>query len=161
MAPPKGNQFWKARSSHGRKPIWEDPEVLREACLEYVQWVEDNPLGEAITYQGEVMSEPVPKMRAMTIGGMCVFLGIIQETWQEYRKKDGFTVVTREIDEIIRMQKFEGAAAGMLNPNIIARDLGLIDKKELGSDPDRPIRAITTEMAADEATALYKSMIDD
>jgi hypothetical protein len=36
-----------------------------------------------------------------------------------------------------------------------------VDKKELGSDPDRPIRAITTEMAADEATALYKSMIDD
>jgi hypothetical protein len=30
-------------------------------------------------------------------------------------------------------QKFSGAAAGLLNPNIIARDLGLADKSEIAS----------------------------
>ena len=32
---------------------------------------------------------------------------------------------------VIRTQKFEGASAGLLNANIIARDLGLSDKTEL------------------------------
>jgi len=34
---------------------------------------------------------------------------------------------------VIYRQKFEGASADMLNPNIIARDLGLADKKDLSS----------------------------
>lgn len=38
------------------------------------------------------------------------------------------------VEQIIRQQKFEGAAAELLNPNIIARDLGLADKKVLGGD---------------------------
>ena len=46
MAAPVGNQFWKARSSHGRKPIFESPEKLLEACAEYFVWVEANPLWE-------------------------------------------------------------------------------------------------------------------
>ena len=56
MAAPKGNQFWKARSSHGRKPIFPTPDALWEACQEYFQWVEDNPLKETrpFAYQGEV-----------------------------------------------------------------------------------------------------------
>ena len=161
MAAPKGNRFWEARSSHGRKLLWESSDELREACYEYIGWVEENPLGEAVTYQGKVMDKDLPKMRAMTLGGMCIFLGINQETWAEYRKRDGYTVVTKEIDEIIRTQKFEGAAAGMLNPNIIARDLGLVDKKEHGSDPKRPLVAIGSDMPAAEATALYKTLLDD
>lgn len=130
MAAPKGNQFWKARSKHGRNPIWDDPEKLREACYEYIQWYEDHPLEEAVTYQGEVMKKPVPKMRAMTVGSLCIFLGITKETWSQYRAAKDFSDVTKEIDEIIRAQKFEGAAAGMLNPNIIARDLGLSEKQD-------------------------------
>jgi len=128
MPAPKGNQFWKARSSHGRKPLWDDPAQLQEACHEYVEWVEANPLKEAVVYQGEVVKDELPKMRAMTVGGLCIFLGITQDTWQDYRKKKDFSLVTKEIDEIIRTQKFEGASAGMLNPNIIARDLGLSEK---------------------------------
>ena len=45
-------------------------------------------------------------------------------------KKDYMSVITR-IEETIYNQKFTGAASGFLNPNIIARDLGLVDKKEV------------------------------
>ena len=62
--------------------------------------------------------------------------------------------------QIIKTQKFEGAAAELLNANIIARDLGLADKKELGGDPTRPIHVIGTEMDQDEATKLYKTIMD-
>lgn len=45
--------------------------------------------------------------------------------------REGFGSVTTRAEEIIRRQKFEGAAAEFLNANIIARDLGLADKSEL------------------------------
>jgi hypothetical protein len=132
MSAPKGNEFWKARSSHGRKPIFETPEALWDACAEYFQWVEDNPLeaSELTTYQGVSKLEKVPKMRAMTITGLCIFLDIASSTWRSWAagKDKDFLAITTRVDEIIRTQKFEGASGGFLNPNIIARDLGLAEK---------------------------------
>lgn len=132
MAAPIGNSFWKQRSSHGRKPIFPDPEILWAACCEYFEWVEANPLKEAqaFAYQGSVTVHELSKMRAMTVSGLCIFLDISQEAWGDYRDREGFSDVTSRVDEIIRTQKFEGASAGLLNANIIARDLGLADKTE-------------------------------
>ena len=72
MAAPKGNQFWKARSKHGRELIFKTPEALWDACVEYFEWVDANPLQEdrPFAYQGAVKHEPVAKMRAMTICGL-------------------------------------------------------------------------------------------
>jgi hypothetical protein len=133
MSAPKGNEFWKARSTHGRKPIFPDAETLWEACVEYFEWVEANPLYEdsVQSYQGNVKHEPLAKMRAMTVTGLCTFLDISLQAWTEYRTRDGFGDVTTRVDQIIRDQKFSGAAAGLLNANIIARDLGLTEKSEL------------------------------
>ncbi len=77
-----------------------------------------------------MVQEPVAKMRAMTIMGLCNFLDIAMATWQEYRGKQDFSAVVSRVEQIIRQQKFEGASADLLNPNIIARDLGLADKQE-------------------------------
>lgn len=133
MAAPVGNQFWKARSSHGRDPIFATPDDLWEAAVEYFQWVDDNPLYEAkaFAFQGDVTVENIPKMRAMTLGGLYLFLDINRSTWVDYSKRKDFSAVTTRVEEIIRAQKFQGAAADLLNANIIARDLGLADKSEL------------------------------
>lgn len=135
MAAPVGNQFWKARSTHGRTPIFADPDVLWAACEEYFAWVEENPLWESkpFAFQGVVTVEAMPKMRAMTISGLCIFLDIARKSWDEYRSRKDFLPVVTRVEEIIRTQKFEGASADLLNPNIIARDLGLADKKDLTS----------------------------
>ena len=134
MAAPKGNQFWKARSSHGPIPIFDGPEPLWEACQEYFQWVEDNPLQEEkpFAFQGKITIAKVNKIRAMTISGLCIFLDINPATWAGWatERKDLSEVIAR-VAEIIRTQKFTGAAADLLNANIIARDLGLADKSEL------------------------------
>jgi hypothetical protein len=135
MAAPEGNQFWKVRSSHGRKPIFAGPDSLWDAAVEYFEWVEANPLKEsqAFAYQGVVTAHELPKMRAMTLSGLCLFLDITRETFGQYRDKQGFSDVTTRIDDVIRTQKFEGASAGLLNPNIIARDLGLAEKSEISA----------------------------
>lgn len=141
MTAPVNNQFWKARSKHGRKPIFSEPETLWGACCEYFQWVVDNPLKrtELVKFQGKAKAIEVPVMRAMTISGLCIFLDIAESTWANYRDRETddelesdetFEQVCAKVDAIIKTQKFEGAAGGELNPNIIARDLGLVDKKD-------------------------------
>jgi hypothetical protein len=141
MAAPVGNQFWKARSSHGRKPIFGSPDELWEACCEYFEWVEANPLYEAKAFasQGIVTTAELPKMRAMTLQGLFLFLDISAQAWTEYRTREGFTEITKQIDDTIRTQKFAGAAAGLLNASIIARDLGLADRQELSGPDGKPI----------------------
>jgi hypothetical protein len=149
MAAPKGNRFWEARSSHGRNPIFKKPDELWTACLEYFEWVEANPLKEekATQYQGVFVKDTVNKMRAMTIGGLCIFLDICQNTWTNYKENEDFLRVINKVEDIIRDQKFSGAAADLLNPNIIARDLGLKDesKREL----DIP-KGITVTLSKDD-----------
>lgn len=133
MAAPKGNRFWEARSTHGRNPKFESPEALWTACCEYFDWVEANPLWEmkAFAYQGDVTQVPIAKMRAMTLGGLIIFLDITRQTWATYKAREDFITVTTRAEEIIYDQKFSGAAADLLNANIIARDLGLKEQSQV------------------------------
>lgn len=133
MAPPLGNKFWEARSSHGRKPLFQSPDDLWSACIEYFQWVEDNPLWEtkSYMYQGAPVQDQIPKMRAMTISGLCLFLDIDESTWRSYKAKDDFSGIVTRAEKVIYNQKFQGAAAEFLNANIIARELGLSDKQDI------------------------------
>jgi len=128
-----GNRFWEARSSHGAKPKFDNPDDLWEACVEYFEWNEDNPLMETkgFAFQGVVTKETFPKMRAMTIAGLCLFLDISRKTWDEWRssRPDLSDIITRS-EAVIFKQKFEGASADLLNGNIIARELGLADKQD-------------------------------
>src|SRR6185503_10392331 len=102
MAAPIGNSFWEARSSHGRKPIFASPEELWIACCEYFTWVEQNPLyeAEAFAYQGMVKLQELPKMRAMTVSSLCIFLDISMSSWQNYREREDFVAITTRVDEI-------------------------------------------------------------
>lgn len=131
----EGNRLWERRSSHGRSPIFETPDELWGACVEYFEWNDENPLFEAkaFSFQGMVTVEELPKMRAMTIAALCIFLDISRSTWDNYRERDDFLGVVTRVEGIIFEQKFAGAAADLLNANIIARDLGLADKKDLSS----------------------------
>lgn len=142
MAAPLGNQFWKARSSHGRNPIFGSPDDLWNAACEYFEWVDANPLYEdkVTSFQGVNTHEPIAKMRAMTVEGLCLFLDISKQAYGEYRLRNGFGDVTSRIDAVIRSQKFAGAAADLLNANIIARDLGLADKSELSGPDGGPVQ---------------------
>jgi hypothetical protein len=136
-----GNRFWEARSSHGRNPIFATPDALWSACLEYFQWVEENPLYEEKVFNGKdgIVRADIAKMRAMTISGLCIFLDIDRKTWDAYRAKTDFLHIVTRAEEIIRDQKFSGAAADLLNANIIARDLGLADKQEHTGKDGGPI----------------------
>ncbi len=86
---------------------------------------------KVFSYQGEIIKANVPKMRAMTISGLCTFLDITRQTWGTFRSMEGFSDVTSRAEDIIYDQKFSGAAADLLNANIIARDLGLKEQSQV------------------------------
>ena len=135
-----GNQFWKLRSRHGRKKIFETPELLWEAACEYFEWVEDNPFRkqEAIK-SGELAGTTmdVTVMRPYTMEGLCHYLGcntgyfydFVKSLNKETKQDKDFSEIVTRIRETVYRQKFEGAASNFLNANIIARDLGLQERR--------------------------------
>lgn len=129
------NYFWQVKYRFGRPPMFETPEALWAAAVEWFRWMEENPLYEekVFHHKGMITRTKVPKMRAMTVDAFCLFLDCSFQNWFEYKRKPEFSEVTQRIEKIIRSQKFTGAAADLLNPNIIARDLGLVDKTESDS----------------------------
>lgn len=138
-AAPKGNQFWKLRTKHGRDKLFSSPEILWQSACEYFQWCDENPLMEEVIEKirvngtgDELSRQQLPKMRPYTWEGLELYLGIysLRDYKTNEKYKDFSQVITR-IEKIIYNQKFSGAAAGFLNSNIIARDLGLADKKDV------------------------------
>lgn len=131
----QGNELWKLSPCFapgpGAKPKFETPEQLILACQAYFQWVQDNPLQEAGVTQGKLSGDAIPKMRAMTQVGLCLFIGITRETWNTYKTHPQFSDIKAAVDAAIFEQKFTGAAAGLLNHQIIARELGLGDKQSI------------------------------
>jgi hypothetical protein len=142
MSAPIGNQFWKLRSKHGRDKLFASPELLWEAAEEYFEWCDENPLME-IDFKGKDADRvELPKMRAYTMHGLCLYLDCNTDYFRQFKKEENnkdFSWVIARIEDIMYNQKFTGAAAGFLNPNIISRDLGLIDKQESKSEVNHTI----------------------
>jgi len=111
--------------------------------------VQDNPLLEEKVFHtnGLITKATVTKMRAMTLDGLCLFLDISFQTWDSWRtsRPDLSDVITR-IERTIRDQKFSGAAADLLNPLIIARDLGLRDKQDVDHTGQLDLTVITRKI---------------
>lgn len=137
MGAPKGNQFWKLRSKHGRDKLFDSPELLWDAACEYFQWCEDNPWEKTETTEkpNGIDVKTTPTARPFTMQGLCLYLDCNTKYFNNFKKqlpeneKDFNYIITR-IEETVYKQKYEGAAVGAFNANIIARDLGLVDKNE-------------------------------
>lgn len=133
MGAPKGNEYYLLRSKDGRDKIFKTPDILLTACNEYFKWCVDNPLKEQtlVKYKDTYELIDLSKMRPFTIHGLCNFIDISIRGFNLYEANKDFIPITTRVRQIIYNQKFEGAASGFLNPNIIARDLGLSEKQDV------------------------------
>lgn len=157
MAAPKGNQFWKVRSSHGVEAIFTEPDKMWDSACEYFEWVDDNPW-EKVETRTKVNGEEyttTPTERPYTIGGLCVFLGVHTKylnnfkTTKTYIENKDFADIITRIEEIIYTQKFEGAAVGAFNATIMSRELGLTDKQEITEKAS--VQIISSNVESDKA----------
>jgi hypothetical protein len=133
MGAPKGHPKW----GNPIKPkIFETPEDLWSSACSYFEWCDENPwIKKDFIKSGDMAGKivDIEIQRPYTLEGMCNFLNISLQTFYNYESKEEyktyFEIATR-IRKIIYNQKFEGAAVGAFNANIIARDLGLADKQD-------------------------------
>lgn len=123
----------------GRPAIYEDAEDLWIECCEYFQWVEDNPiLEEHVAFCGTLdmfgyHETTIPKYRPMIIEGLANHLGISKMQWHRMAEGRGeeFSRVKERADNIIYSTNFALAAAGLINANLISRQLGLMNKMDV------------------------------
>lgn len=172
---PVGNEFYKFVQNPGREKEY-TPAALWDKAMEYFQWVNDNPLirvevGRSGKDFGKQINVPVK--RPYTLGGLCLFLNISRPTFTNYSEGIGYKEyfsICAAIKDIIHNQKFEGAASGFFNPAIIARDLGLVDKREtdVGNKNNQPFQTenktltaeITPDMDEKQASQLYRALLN-
>lgn len=150
----KGPEYWKELKAKGwSKPkAIETPEKMWELFLEYVADVDDNPATKEEQARGgklkidldsvEINDKVVFKVqRPYSWVGFEAFLalkGVICSNLSEYKSNrkggyEAYSEVVACIDKIMYNQKFEGATMGHFNANLIARDLGLAEKREVAA----------------------------
>ena len=133
----EGNKMYLLRQTDGRTKKY-TPEELAEGAAAYFNHTDKNPIYENAIHQrsGEIIK--IPRQRPYTIEGLCNYIGTVKSVLFNYenmkegeaRALDYKNIVTR-IRQICYAQKLEGAACGIFNSNIIARELGLTDKQEI------------------------------
>ena len=138
----QGNQFWMRRAKHGRDALFTDPLKLLQTAQDYLSSVEESPMYRAEWKGGSLVNIPVKRVASLV--GFCEFMDVPLSWWRQFKdsltfknNKD-FSTVMEKIENKFYRQKFEGAASGFFNANIIARDLGLVDHTDVRSD-DKPL----------------------
>jgi hypothetical protein len=153
-------RLWEQRPRLGPYPYYDDPAELWLDCVSYFEWAADNAVLtiDVVKYQGEALVIDIPHPRPMTQMGLCVFLGITHPTWQSWRRREEvFADVVATVDAVIFEQKFTGAAVGLFNPALIARELGLMTKEPEDPllFPPEELPLITRDMSPSEAADIY------
>ena len=159
MAAPTGNSFYLLRSKHGRNRKYESPDSLLEACYEYFTECETNPWykNEALKggdLAGEIIK--IPTARPFTQTGLNIYIGVTRQTWDSYKDNKDFLTVITHVEEIIYTHKFEGAAVGAFNANIIARDLGLKENTDVTTKGESLNDSDINKLTIDERLQLLR-----
>lgn len=109
----------------------------------YFTWCDDHPLKKEQVYQykGSVVRTDSNLVRPYTKTGLATFFGISTAKLNNLRNRgDDWADAMDMIEQVIYTQKFENAAANLLNASFISRDLGLADKQELSGPNGGPIK---------------------
>lgn len=121
------------------------PQEIIEGAIEYFEWNEENPIitEEHSHFKGEAIPYDVNKKRAVSLGRCILRLGLCHQTWCNYKKLEeekhgelaaAYFAACNWVEEAIRTIKLEDAHAGLMNPAIVMRELGLRDAQKLVTD---------------------------
>lgn len=112
------------------------PAKFLEAAGAYFAWAEDNPLQEQQVFhnKGAIVRTHVDKLRAFSLRGLAAHMRVSLQRLNTLIAQPQYQEVAALVEQVIYNQKFEAAAAGLLHANIIARDLGLVDKVDTTSN---------------------------
>lgn len=155
-----GNELWRRGLMLRRK--YQDADSLLMAAAEYFEWADSNPHREEVAaqFQGCYVKDSVNKMRAYTVSGFCLHVGLARPTFYDMADQPEFADAIERIQQVISEQKFSGAAAGLLNPSIIARDLGLSDKLDATTTNAHVVSEAKTPEQVREHLTLFNQVLE-
>lgn len=141
MGAPKKNKYWQLAKGFavGKERAY-TPDALWKKAIDFLQWLDENPLKEEKVFGTGARME-ISKMRAPTITGFCIYAGIHSTTFNRYQndENEAYRSISLRIQDLFKTIKIEGAAADLLNQNIIAREIGLADKSETTVNVEQPL----------------------
>ncbi|MBK0403885.1 DNA-packaging protein [Adhaeribacter sp. BT258] len=122
----------------GRPRRFATPEQLWQAASAYFEWCEAHPLFKVQWVGGIAKRVNIEIPRPFTLSGLRLHLRCGVNYLSQLKKRLTDSPQDRELEDIINRielviyeQKFVGAAVGIYNVSIIARDLGLMNRKTI------------------------------
>ena len=130
-------ELYSYRNKGGRPRIFESPEEMIEIWDKYVFFCLNTPLKQVVVQkvkvsrdEEEIKKVKVPHIRPFNLRSFCLFAEFNEDTFREYEKREEFIGITTHIRDACYSQKFDGAACGFYNANLIALELGMRNKQE-------------------------------
>lgn len=149
-----GPEIWDLIDPTSRgvgRPVEYTPDALWAKAYEYFQWAQKKPFVEEKVF-GTGLRMNVKHPKAFTKEGLSVFLGITPRTFDRYCARSEYEFVTTAIKSVLYDRNFGAAAAGLLNANIIARQLGLAER--VAQVPD------VQDMTDDQINERYRELLE-
>lgn len=122
----------------GRPRKFAYPTQLLNAFSEYLEdrkerFIEFGESEEGISGKSIISkTKKEVKHHPLSIADFCIFLGCSRAWWNAL--PEGFLGVKSYIGDYIFSYQLKGAEIGEFNANIVARELGLAEKKDISSD---------------------------
>lgn len=131
-----------ANPQFGADLRYQDPEKFMRDIIEYFEWNNESTILESrmFGYKGEISSGYIDRMRAPSVPALRLRLGLDSNTWEKWKEgrhsqfPEEFKRIAEWAEDVISTIKFEGAAAEQFNVQIIMRDLGMSDKREVTTE---------------------------
>ncbi|HAK2374308.1 TPA: terminase [Salmonella enterica] len=136
------------------------PEQVMNLMVQYFEWAELNAIKarETASFQGRVYQDTIHKPRIFTWEGLQLFCGFTGATLANWKHKPGYDVVVEFAASVIKEQKYQLAANGIINSTMIAKELG-IDKGDTVNISANTNEQDNTEEAMKNAVASVLSKI--
>ena len=171
MGAPKGNQFWKLRSKHGRDKIFDDPKILKTEAEKYFEetaqrtWNKEDFIKAGPNAGKKIELET---SAPFLMKGLCVFLGVNIQYFRDFKeglkgmedrkKAEDFSLIVSYIEDIVSIQKLEGGLTGAYNSLMVSQIEELKTRTDITSG-DKEIKGVT--LSKDEMKDLSKELEDD
>ncbi len=136
------------------------PDQVMTLIVKYFEWAESNAIkaGETASFQGVVYQHTVRKPRIFTWEALKLFCGFSGGALAKWKLTPGYDVVVEFAESVIKEQKYQLAANGMINSTMIAKELG-IDKGDTFNISANAETEVNTEEAMEKAVVSVLSKL--
>ena len=109
------------------------PEEVFDFAVRYFSWAESEAIKaiETAAFRGVVSENLVHKPRVFTLTGLALFMGVNINRFARWRAEAGYSDVMEFIDNVIYEQKYQLGVAGIINPTIVGKELGIDKPQEI------------------------------